>query len=326
MKWLLTYLSSSIGKKQIMGATGCMLVLFVLGHMIGNLQLLLPDPAEAQAAFNNYSALLTKSKLLLYIVEAGLALIVITHLYLAITLKLQNNKARGSVDYAVNSRKGRKAFPSFVMIFTGLAIAAFLVWHILTLRNGVHYYYINPEIMGGVVVRDMWLTTIEILGNPMFAVFYISLMLVLGFHMWHAISSAFQTLGINHQKWTPIIDKLAIVYCVAVALGFATTAAGTFAIINFNEKAKTIIEQVKNPDYQEALKTLSEKPLDEQRMSAKAIFRNPEKAKLIVDRDKLMRGPGPRGFGFEGKGMRQHKHPQQEIQQEELKMEEGGEP
>jgi succinate dehydrogenase / fumarate reductase cytochrome b subunit len=272
-----------------MGASGCLLVLFVLGHMVGNLQLLYPDPAEAQAAYNTYSALLTKSKLFLYTVEIGLAVIFIIHIYLAITLKLQNYKARGTARYAVDARKGKKQFPTFIMIWSGLTIIAFIAWHIHTVRNGIYYYYINPEVADGRVVRDMWLTTVEILGNPLFAVFYMSTMLLLGFHLWHAISSAFQTMGINHQKWTPIIDKLAILYCVVVALGFGATAAGSFAIVNFNDKAKAIIEQAKNPNYQEALITLSKRPHDEYKMYAKAISKNPEKAKFIVERDKLMR-------------------------------------
>jgi len=284
MKWLLTYLTSSIGKKQVMGATGCVLVLFLLGHMAGNLQLLLPSAADAQASYNTYSALLTKSKLFLYTVESGLAVIFIIHLYLAITLKLQNYKARGSARYAVDTRKGKKQFPTFWMIWTGLCIITFVIWHILTVRNGIHYYYINPDVADGKVVRDMWLTTVEVLGNPLFAVFYLTLMVVLGFHLWHAISSAFQTMGINHQKWTPIIDKLAIAYCVVVATGFAVTAAWSFYVVNGNEEAKAIIEQVKKPSYQEALKILSEQPLEEQKRKAGRIAKFPEKASLIVER------------------------------------------
>jgi len=291
MKWLLTYLTSSIGKKQVMGASGCVLVLFLLGHMAGNLQLLLPSAADAQAAYNTYSALLTKSKLFLYTVEGGLAVIFIIHMYLAVTLKLQNYKARGSARYAVETRKGKKQFPTFIMIWSGFAIIAFIVWHILTVRNGIHYYYINPNVADGRVVRDMWLTTVEVLGNPLFALFYITLMVLLGFHLWHAISSAFQTMGINHQKWTPIIDKLAIAYCVVVALGFAVTAAGSWYVVNFSEEAKTIIQQAKDPKYQEALKTLSQRPLEEQKRKASKIAKSPEKASLIVERK------GPPDFG-----------------------------
>jgi len=137
----------------------------------------------------------------------------------------------------------------------------------------------------------MWLTTVEVLGNPLFAVFYISTMLILGFHLWHAISSAFQTMGINHHKWTPIIDKLAIVYCVVVACGFGATAVGSFAVMNFDEKAKAIMEQAKNPSYQEALEILKQQPLEEQRKKAHIISKFPERANLIVESIMERRGP-----------------------------------
>jgi len=332
MKWLLTYLTSSIGKKQVMGATGCCLALFVLIHMVGNLQLLLPNPAEAQAAYNTYTALLTKSKLFLYSFEAGLAVIFIIHMYLAITLKLQNYKARGAARYVVEARKGKKQFPTFIMIWSGLTVAAFIIWHIVTVRNGTHYYYINPEVADGRVVRDMWLTTVEVLGDPLFAIFYISAMLIVGFHLWHAISSAFQTMGINHPKWTPIIDKLAIAYCVVIALGFGATAAGSWVIVNLDGKAKEIIEKVKNPNYQSALEALSKKPLDEQKRLAKPISSRPDKAKFMVERQSLVRGGegDHRKMKPELRKMRPE-HPQAEIPQAEPQnhdvpsIEEGGE-
>jgi len=91
-------------------------------------------------------------------------------------------------------------------------------------------------------------------------------------------------MGINHQKWTPIIDKLAIIYCVVVALGFAITAAKSWYVVNFDDEAKAIMEQAKKPSYQEALKVLSEQPLDEQKKKAHGIAKFPEKASFIVER------------------------------------------
>ncbi|MDR2999814.1 MAG: succinate dehydrogenase cytochrome b subunit [Fibromonadaceae bacterium] len=310
MKWLLTYITSSIGKKQVMGAAGLLLVLFVLGHMVGNLQLVLPfppDPLEAQAAYNAYSNLLTKFKPALYYATiAGLAVIFMVHMYFAVALKLQNLKARGTARYAVEARKGKKQFPTFTMIWSGLAIAAFIIWHILTVRNGAYYYYINPEVADGAVVRDMWLTTVEVLGNPISTVFYMIVVVVLGFHTWHAISSAFQTMGINHQKWTPIIDMMGIAYCVVVAVGYGATAAGSYAVVNFDEKTIAVIEQVKNPSYQKALEALSKRPLEEQKMAAKLIAKNPERAKFIVEREGLHRPSFEKG-NFHDKRKKFHK-------------------
>jgi len=232
MQWIVTYLTSSIGKKQIMGVTGAVIALWILGHMIGNLQLLNLDPAAAQEHYNAYAFLLTKSKAFLYSMEAVMGAFFLAHIYLAITLKVQNNKARGPVGYAVNARKGKKSFATFTMIFSGLFILAFLISHLISLKFGAHYYYQNPEVAGGLIVRDMWLTTILAFANPVFSAFYVVGMFVIGMHLWHAISSAFQTMGINHQKWTPVLDKVGMAYCLVVAGGFAVTAAASYYLAN----------------------------------------------------------------------------------------------
>ncbi|MCL2260790.1 MAG: succinate dehydrogenase cytochrome b subunit [Fibromonadales bacterium] len=295
MKWLFTYLTSSIGKKQVMGASGCLIALFVLIHVVGNLQLLLPDAEKAQAAYNLYTALLTKSKLVLYSFEAGMVVLFIVHIYLAITLKLQNYKARGAARYVVDDRKGKKQFPTFIMIWSGLTVLAFLVWHLVTFRSGSYsyYYYVNPELMDGIVVRDMWLTVVEMLGDTVSAVLFLSAILAVGFHLWHAISSAIQTMGINHPKWTPIINKLALAYCVAITLGFGAAIAGTWATVNmdlFNTKAT--IEKSKDSNYQSFLERLSEQPVEDQ--------------KAFTKRKSFRGGPDFSGkkyrFGGEGRG------------------------
>lgn len=295
MKWLLTYLTSSIGKKQVMGASGCLIVLFVLIHVVGNLQLLLPDAEKAQAAYNLYTALLTKSKLVLYSFEAGLAVLLIVHMYLAITLKLQNYKARGAARYVVDDRKGKKQFPTFIMIWTGLTVLAFLVWHIVTFRSGTYsyYYYANPEVMDGIVVRDMWLTVAEMFSDTVSAALFLAAIIAVGFHLWHAISSALQTMGINHPKWTPIINKLALVYCVFVTLGFSSAIVGTWAMTNLDENTKAVMEKSKDPNYQNFLEKLSEQPIEEQKAFAKRkSFRGGPEDKFHGKKSRFGKGEG----------------------------------
>ena len=232
MQWIVTYLTSSIGKKQIMGVTGAMIALWIFGHMVGNTQLLTFDVAAAQAHYNAYSELLTKSKAFLYGQEAVFGFALLAHIYLAISLKMHNKKARGPQGYAVDARKGKKSFATFTMIFSGLFILAFVASHLLSLKFGAHYYYQNPEVADGKIVRDMWLTTIMAFANPAFSAFYVVGMFIIGLHLWHAISSAFQTIGINHLKWTPIIEKVGMAYSVIVAGGFAVTAAFSYYIAN----------------------------------------------------------------------------------------------
>jgi len=259
MQWIIKYLTSSIGKKQIMGVSGACLALFILGHMVGNLQLINPDQAVAQAHFNAYSQLLTGMKPLIYFVELGLVALFIIHVGLAIRLKIENRKARGPEAYEVNARKGHKTFASFTMIWSGIFILGFVIQHLMVLKFGDYYMYENEK---GEIIRDMWLTTIDMFASPFWTAFYLISMFVIGMHLFHAISSAFQTMGIAHQKWTPIIDKLGIAYSLIVALGFAFEAAFSCYIANTDE-VKSLRDAARSEAYQQKLEVQKQKQLQE---------------------------------------------------------------
>ena len=259
MKWIITYLTSSIGKKQIMGCTGAFLALFILGHMCGNFQLLNFDQASAQASYNAYTEFLTGFNplhfpvKLIYFIELGLVACFALHIFLAVTLKIENKKARGGIDYEINVRKGKKTFATFTMIWSGLFVVGFLIQHLTTLKFGEHYLYVNSQ---GEIVRDMWLTTIDMFANPIWALFYLVSMFVVGLHLFHAISSAFQTMGIAHQKWTPVIDICGMVYSVVIALGFGFTALFAFYIGN---QPETEALRVKSHELQKQIEQQKEK-------------------------------------------------------------------
>lgn len=259
MQWIIKYLTSSIGKKQIMGVSGACLALFILGHMVGNLQLINMDQAAAQAHFNAYSQLLTGMKPLIYFVELGLVALFIIHVGLAIRLKIENRKARGPEAYEVNARKGHKTFASFTMIWSGIFVLGFVIQHLMVLKFGDYYMYENEK---GEIIRDMWLTTIDMFASPFWAAFYLISMFVIGMHLFHAISSAFQTMGIAHQKWTPIIDKLGIAYSLIVALGFAFEAAFSCYIANTDE-VKALRDAARSEAYQQKLEVQKQKQLQE---------------------------------------------------------------
>ncbi|MDY6283842.1 MAG: succinate dehydrogenase cytochrome b subunit [Fibrobacter sp.] len=259
MQWIIKYLTSSIGKKQIMGVSGACLALFILGHMVGNLQLINMDQAAAQAHFNAYSQLLTGMKPLIYFVELGLVALFIIHVGLAIRLKIENRKARGPEAYEVNARKGHKTFASFTMIWSGIFILGFVIQHLMVLKFGDYYMYENEK---GEIIRDMWLTTIDMFASPFWTAFYLISMFVIGMHLFHAISSAFQTMGIAHQKWTPIIDKLGIAYSLIVALGFAFEAAFSCYIANTDE-VKALRDTARSEAYQQKLEVQKQKQLQE---------------------------------------------------------------
>jgi len=259
MQWIIKYLTSSIGKKQIMGASGACLALFILGHMVGNLQLINLDQSVAQAHYNAYTQLLTGMKPMIYFIELGLVALFIIHVGLAIKLKIENRKARGPEAYEVNARKGHKTFASFTMIWSGIFILGFVIQHLMVLKFGVHYLYENEE---GMIIRDMWLTTIDMFASPFWTIFYLISMFVIGMHLFHAISSAFQTMGIAHQKWTPIIDLAGIAYSVVVALGFAFEAAFSCYIANTDE-VKAMREEARSEVYQQKLELQKQKQMQE---------------------------------------------------------------
>lgn len=252
MEWIITYLTSSIGKKQIMGFTGAILAMFILGHMIGNIQLINLDPLAAQASYNAYAELLTGHKAFIYTVEAVMGSVFLLHIFLAVTLKLQNKKARGSIDYDVNARKGKKSFATFTMIWSGLFVVFFLVTHLISLKFGEYFFYQNAEVAGGKVVRDMWLTTVIAFADIKFSAFYVIGMFIIGLHLFHAISSAFQTLGIAHQKWTPFIEALGVGYTLVVSLGFAIIAVACFVLSNKPE-TQALIEKSRDIGKQKML-------------------------------------------------------------------------
>lgn len=209
MSWIKEYVSSSIGKKQIMAKTGAVLSLFLLGHLLGQLPLLLQDAD----AFNKYAHLLTANKAIYYTIEVILTLIVLVHITLAIKTKAENKKARG-IGYHVKACKGDKGIASFTMVPTGILIALFLILHIMTFRNGAYYV----TTVDGVVMRDIYKLVVEEFSQLWYSAIYIVAMGVMGFHLRHGVSSMFQTFGLNHPKYNDKFDKLAIAYATFIAV------------------------------------------------------------------------------------------------------------
>ena len=177
VRWVGTYLASSIGRKQVLGVAGALLVAFLAGHMVGNLSLLNPDPAVAQAAYNAYCQFLTGLKPLIWFVEAGLAAILFVHVALALVLKLGNRRARGAARYAVVSHAGQATGAAYTMFASGAVILVFLVQHLVLFKFGRWYFYRNAA---GEIVRDMWLTTVETFANPVWTALYVAALLVAG--------------------------------------------------------------------------------------------------------------------------------------------------
>jgi len=208
------YFISSIGKKQIMAVTGLGLIGFTVSHLLGNFLLFLgPD------VFNLYGHTLVSNPLI-YIAEAGLAGMFLTHLVLAAITILQNRAAR-PVEYLVKKSSGRgETFASKTMGWTGLIVLIFLVLHLISFKYGSNY----PTTVDGVEMRDLYRTVIEYFASPLYTTWYCFAMLALGIHTSHGFQSTLQTWGLRHEKYTPIVEITGMLYAIFVTVGFSACA------------------------------------------------------------------------------------------------------
>lgn len=221
MGWFGKYLTSSIGRKLIMSLTGLFLILFLVVHLIGNLQLLKDDNGEA---FNKYTYFMTHNPLI-KTVSYGLYFFILLHTVQGIMLWLTNRAAKGET-YAVKPQgQTGVTWASKNMALLGSLIFVFLVIHMgdfwakmkLGMLKNVKY----EGFANGEEVKDLYVRVAEAYSNPIYVVIYVISMVVLYFHLAHGFQSAFQTLGINHRKYTPFIKGLGQTYAALVALGFA---------------------------------------------------------------------------------------------------------
>src|SRR6185436_15084849 len=205
--------SSSVGTKIVIGITGNALVLYLLIHIAGNLVVFL-----GPAAFNKYAYTLEGNPFL-PIVEIGLLLVFLIHIYKTIRMFIGNQSTR-PVRYAAKKYAGppsRKTFASSTMIVSGLWLLAFLIVHVKTFRFGVEQEW--PA--GG---RNLYLLEMQAFTNPLIVGFYVISMVVVGSHLWHGVSSAFQSLGLDQPAWTRFILPAGKTIAVLIAGGFIVIA------------------------------------------------------------------------------------------------------
>jgi succinate dehydrogenase / fumarate reductase, cytochrome b subunit len=207
MNWLFRTLSTSVGKKQLMALTGLLFLLFLSTHLLGNLSIY-----AGGAAFVAYAEHLHALGKLLVAAEVMMALALIVHVVTAVVLFFQNRAARPE-KYAVDKSGGNgRTFSSRTMPYTGLLILGFL---------GVHLATFSHHIVDQ-TSRNIWQIAADVLSQPVFLGIYLLGVLVVAFHVRHGLWSAFQTVGANHPKYMPCIQKFSIVFAVIVALGFGS--------------------------------------------------------------------------------------------------------
>lgn len=212
MSWLQKFWQSSIGGKVTMAITGVLLFVFLIGHLLGNLQLLL-----GREAINHYAEFLHSKPALVWTARIGLLVIFTAHVLTGIRLSLQNKAAR-PVPYAREDTV-TASWASRSMLLTGLTTAAFLIYHLLHFTVGalVHtgYFQLKED---GPNHMDVYAMVTQSFANPAIAIAYIAFMVLLFFHLSHGIQSFAQTLGFHHGRYTPLVKKLSFV-CAALIAG-----------------------------------------------------------------------------------------------------------
>lgn len=218
MSWFTKFLSSSLGQKVVMSLTGIFLMLFLVVHLLGNLQLLKDDGGEA---FNTYAFFMTHNPLI-KIISYSLYAFILWHAVQGIRLWQNNKAARGNDRYAVTySRPEERS--SRNMAWLGIVIFVFIVLHMVQFWLQMKLGKLPPVEVEAYThpVQNLYLPVAEAFQNPLYVVFYVVCMVVIGFHLWHGFWSAFQTLGLNHRRYTPLIKFVGLVYSIGISLGFA---------------------------------------------------------------------------------------------------------
>ncbi|MBA4322233.1 MAG: succinate dehydrogenase [Odoribacter sp.] len=200
-------LFSSISKKFVMALAGLFLLTFLPVHFVINLLLLKNDPEP----FNNAAHFMATFPLV-KIVEVILMTAILVHLGWGIFLQIQNWLAR-PVGYA-GGQKSQTSFFSKFMIWTGASVLTFLVLHFF------NFYFIKLGLVPG-DPENFYATAHSLFKIPVYNYIYLTCFVLLGFHLYHAFSSAFQTLGLNHRIWTPVVKAVAWVYSIVIPAGFA---------------------------------------------------------------------------------------------------------
>lgn len=209
MSGIAAYLRSSIGKKTLIGLSGLGIVGFTLAHMSGNFLLFVGSDA-----YNKYSHALVSNPLI-YVAEAGLVAMFLIHIVLTVQVTRANRAAR-PVSYLGSPTGGKKtSFAAKSAILSGALLLAFLVLHLWTFKYGEFY----STTIDGVEMRDIYKLVIEKFHEPLYVGWYTLCLALLGLHLSHGVSAAFQSLGIFPAN-CPKLRMIAWGSAIIIAGGF----------------------------------------------------------------------------------------------------------
>lgn len=213
-------LNSTVGKKYLMAVSGAGLFLFVTGHMIGNLQLFL-----GPEALNRYAHFLQSLGEILWVIRFGLLALIGIHIWSAVSLTLENQEAR-PVEYSHGRPPFAASLASRTMLGGGSLVGLFVVYHVLHYTVCLEAVNFTGQSFGGFTDPNSGYHNVYAMVICGFQVWYVSLFYLVAvgclcLHLSHGASAMFQSLGLRSHAWWPVISKGAVIWSVALFLGYA---------------------------------------------------------------------------------------------------------
>lgn len=213
---MISYFNSTIFRKTLAGLSGFFLVLFLLGHLLGNLQLFIPGE-DGQKQFNEYALFMTTNpavKILSVLTYSS----IILHTVLTLFLVFQSSNAR-DVKYLQSSGNANSTWGSKNMAILGTLILIFIVIHMKSFWYEMHFGVIGLDPWGN---KDLHTVTVTAFNELWYVLFYVLSMVVLAIHLKHGVESVFQTLGIKTRRYVSLIHKAAYGFALIVPAAFAS--------------------------------------------------------------------------------------------------------
>lgn len=205
----ISYFKSTIGQKVIVATSGLSLSLFCFGHMAGNLLLI-----KGAEAYNRYAYAMITNPLLIP-VELVLLLIFFMHLAVALRINYNNRAAKGMRSVANAKNKG-SSFAARTMVYSGLLLLVFVILHLVTFKYGPHY----TISYDGIEMRDLYKLVVEKFKQPLYLVYYVFSMIVLGLHLSHGLKGSLQSLGFLSSQ-NKLLTKISWAITLTIAGGFS---------------------------------------------------------------------------------------------------------
>lgn len=216
-----TFLSSSIGSKTIMAATGLFLIFFLMVHLCGNLQMF-----SGQESVNTYALLLKSFPKLLWSMRIALLVAFVLHIATSIRLSIKNRSAR-PIAYGQN-KPIRSTVASRTMLLSGLVVLSFVLFHLAHFTLG----WINPEQAS--LIDDQGrphVYNMTVLGfqNVYISSFYIFAQILLCMHLSHGLASSAQTLGLGvDSKWAVFLRRFGVCFALLTAILYVSIPASVW--------------------------------------------------------------------------------------------------